>query len=152
MINSRLLADLDPIAAEVCMKHVDACGKNGIEILVTSTWRDYEAQDALYAIGRTVKTDQRAITNAKAGQSWHNFKVAWDIVPLVAGKAVWDAKDPLWKTVIECGEAAGAEAGAKWMSFPDLPHFQLRPIVQGLRITLDHAQARFAARGTIFTA
>lgn len=153
MINSRNIDDLDPEAREVCLRHIAACHARGIEIIVTSTYRDYESQESLYAIGRTIdKGTRRPVTNARAGHSWHNFKCAWDVVPIVHGKPVWNDKDPIWQEVVICGESAGAEAGAKWTSFPDLPHFQLRPTIEGLHINLDDARARFDANGTIFTA
>lgn len=152
MINSRKLEDLDPEARTVCQQHLALCHQRGIELIVTSTWRDFEAQDALYAIGRTVEKDRRAVTNAKAGKSWHNFKAAWDVVPVVSGKPVWDERDPLWKEVVKAGKEAGAEAGADWPMFKDLPHFQYVPKIHGLHINLDEALARFKDKGTIFTA
>ena len=54
MINSRSLSDLDPEAEAVAEAHISACLEEGIELLITSTYRDYESQDALYAIGRSV--------------------------------------------------------------------------------------------------
>jgi peptidoglycan L-alanyl-D-glutamate endopeptidase CwlK len=150
MINSRSLTDLDPAARMVCNDHLARCSHAGIELIITSTYRDFIAQDALYAIGRTVHPERRHVTNAKAGQSFHNFRVAWDVVPIVSGKPVWDDKDPLWKEVIMHGKDAGAEAGADWPLFPDKPHFQIRPLVQGVHISLDEAMERFRDRGTIF--
>ena len=152
MVNSRSLADLDPQARTVCNAHLDLCRAAGIELLVTSTWRDYEAQDGLYAIGRTVQKERRVVTNAKAGHSWHNFKCAWDVVPVVSGKPVWDDKDPVWRRVIQLGKEAGAEAGAEWTSFPDLPHFQVRPLDVSTRITIEEAKVRYDLAGTIFRA
>lgn len=150
MINSRNLADLDPAARTVCNQMLALCHQSGIELLVTSTWRDFEAQDRLYAIGRTVELTRKPVTNAKAGKSWHNYKCAWDVAPLLNGKPIWNASDPTWQEVIAFGEAAGAEAGAKWKSFPDLPHFQLRPRQNDSLITLAEARIRFDATGTIF--
>ena len=134
------------------MAHIRQCRDSGIELLVTSTWRDYESQAALYSIGRTVHAGRRVVTNAKAGRSWHNFKCAWDVVPIVDGKLVWDAKDPLWREVVKIGKACGAQAGADWPNFPDLPHFQYVPAIEGLHINLDEAAARWKDRGTIFKA
>lgn len=151
-INSRNIEDLDPQVRPACYEHVRLCRDAGIELLVTSTYRDFTAQDALYAIGRTIYPERRPVTNAKAGHSFHNFKVAWDVVPIVSGKPVWDEKDPLWKEVVRLGKAAGAEAGADWPLFKDLPHFQIRPTVEGLHIALDEAMHRFKEHGTIFTA
>jgi len=147
MINSRNIDDLDPEAKDVCTKHILNCREEGIELIVTSTYRDYDSQDALYAIGRD-GDPRRTVTNARAGQSWHNFKCAWDVVAVVSGKPVWDATDPIWKTIVQCGKDAGAEAGAEWKSFPDLPHFQYRP--QAI-LTVEEAKARFDADGSIFT-
>lgn len=152
IINSRLISDLDPQAAIICNAHIFACHRAGIELIVTSTYRNHEAQDALYAIGRTTDKERRKVTNAKAGQSFHNYKCAWDVVPLVLGKPVWDERDPLWKEVVKLGKEAGAEAGADWPMFKDLPHFQVRPTIHGLHINLDEAANRWKEHGTIFTA
>jgi peptidoglycan L-alanyl-D-glutamate endopeptidase CwlK len=147
MINSRNLNDLDPKARVVCEKHIAFCAAHNIEIIVTSTYRDYESQEALYAIGRTTDLKRSKVTNARAGHSWHNFRCAWDVVPVVNGKPVWDAKDPIWKQVIMYGKEAGAEAGAEWKSFPDLPHFQVVPE----HMPLEVARIQFDKTGSIFT-
>lgn len=143
MIDSRKIEDLDGPAEAVCRAHVAACAVAGIELLVTSTYRDAESQDALYAIGRTAQMERKPVTNARGGQSWHNYRVAWDVVPLIGGKAQWDS--PLWKEIIRIGKAVGAEAGAEWKSFKDKPHFQA---VGGL--TLKQAKERFDVSGSIF--
>ena len=112
MINSRKIEDLDPQVRPVCLRHIELCKDAGIELIVTSTYRDYQSQDQLYAIGRTSDLTRKPVTAAWAGHSWHNFRTAYDIVPIVAGKLVWNASDPLWKVVIRLGKQAGAEAGA----------------------------------------
>ncbi len=145
MITSRLITDLDPVVQPICQAHIDECAKHEIDIILTATWRDIEAQDALYAIGRNAGDTRRYVTNAKGGQSWHQYRCAWDIVPVVGGKAVWN--DPaLWDKVIALGVAVGAEAGANWTSFKDQPHFQHKPA----GMTIDEAFALFTAHGTIF--
>lgn len=151
VINSRSLTDLDPYVREICNKHLALCTAAGIELIVTSTYRDFEAQNDLYAIGRMKELTRRSVTNAKAGESWHNFKAAYDVVPLLGSKPVWDASDPIWNEVIAYGKAAGAEAGADWpIKKRDKPHFQVRPTIHGLHITTDEAMARFKKYGTVF--
>lgn len=145
MINSRKVEDLDQRVRDICEAHVVACRKVDIELLITSTWRDSEAQEALYAIGRTTEIARKPVTNARGGQSWHNYRCAWDVVPLIGGKAVWDANNAVWADIVRLGESVGAEAGAKW-KFPDLPHFQVTPT----GLTLSAAMTRFRQRGTIF--
>lgn len=144
MINSRSLDDLSLPIRLLCQEHVRGCAEAGIELLVTSTYRDNESQAALYAIGRTKEVHRSKVTNAQPGQSWHNFRAAYDVVPLVGGKASWEDRE-LWKEVIRIGKAVGLEAGADFKSFPDIPHFQLR---NGL--TLIQAADRFRENGTIY--
>ncbi len=146
MINSRKIDDLDPEAQEVCRGHVAACKAIGIDLLITSTYRDSETQEALYAIGRTAEKHRKPVTNARGGQSWHNFRCAYDVVPLQGGKAVWD-DDTLWRDIVRLGKAAGAEAGAEWKTFPDRPHFTVKPVPT---LTLAQADELFKDRGTIF--
>ena len=88
MINSRDIEVLaDPVKLRVKL-FIQSCKDQGIDLLVTSTYRDYESQNALYAQGRT--TQGPIVTNAKGGQSFHQFKCAVDVVPIVNGKCVWD--------------------------------------------------------------
>lgn len=120
MINSRAIADLQPEVQDRCGLFIQACKDQGIDLILTSTYRDFEQQNALYAQGRT--TPGKRVTKAKGGQSFHNFGVAFDVVPVVNGKAVWD-DDTLWKTIGEIGESVGLEWGGRW-EFVDKPHFQ----------------------------
>lgn len=152
MINSRSLNDLDPVVRDIANTHLALCHLHGIELIVTSTWRDAESQDALYAIGRTAELTRRPVTQARAWRSWHQYKNAYDVAPVVGGKPIWNAQDPVWKELIEYGRRAGAEAGADWPSFPDFPHFQKRPQLNGGPIDFAEAHERFQAAGTIFTA
>ena len=122
MINSRSLDDLIPPAKVRVQAFLDAAKKNGIDLLVTSTYRDNASQDALYAQGRT--TPGKKVTNAKAGQSWHNYRCAVDVVPIVAGKPRWDVKDEVWQQVGKLGKAAGLEWAGDWKRFKEYPHFQ----------------------------
>lgn len=121
MINSRKVEDLHPKVADLCRKFINACYKEGINVLITSTYRDHESQDALYAQGRT--TPGRKVTNARAGSSWHNWRCAFDFVPIVNGKAMWEDH----RTFIRCGEIAesvGLEWAGRWKSMKELAHCQ----------------------------
>lgn len=122
MINSRNLEDLLPIVQKKVREFIDLCHTNGIDILVTSTYRDNESQNALYAQGRTVPG--KKVTNAKAGESWHNYRCAIDVVPLRNGKPVWDGGDPIWQKVGQYGRQAGLEWAGDWKKFKELAHFQ----------------------------
>ena len=91
-------------------------------MLITSTYRDIESQNALYDQGRT--TEGRIVTNAKGGESFHNYRCAIDIVPLVCGKPDWDGSHPIWQQIGELGEKAGLEWAGRWKSFKEMAHFQ----------------------------
>lgn len=152
MINSRKISDLDPKVAVLCRKHIALCKAAGIEIVVTSTWRDIESQDALFAIGRTVDKERRPVTNARGGKSWHNYKVAWDFVPIISGKPVWDPTDKIWREAIAIAKSLGLESGADWVSFRDPPHLQMRSrVASGATIELAEAFELFKDKGSIFT-
>ncbi len=122
MINSRNLDDLLPLVRQRVEKFIALCKQEGIDLLVTSTYRDNESQNALYAQGRTAPG--RIVTNARAGQSWHNYRCAVDVVPLVNGKPNWNTKDPVWAKVGELGKKAGLEWAGDWKRFKEFPHFQ----------------------------
>jgi peptidoglycan L-alanyl-D-glutamate endopeptidase CwlK len=138
MINSRNVNDLHPLAKLKCLEFDAECLKAGIDVLITCTHRDIECQDGLYAIGRTVKgancTPKKPmgdkVTNAKGGDSYHQYQVAWDFVPVVLGKAMWN--DAVLFT--RCGEIAeklGIEWAGRWKSFKESAHCQY---TQGLTI------------------
>lgn len=122
MINSRKIDDLLPVVQEKVNKFIELCHNNDIDLLVTSTYRDNESQNQLYAQGRTLPG--KKVTNAKAGESWHNYRCAVDVVPLRSGKPVWDGNDPVWKTVGKLGKEAGLEWAGDWVKFKELAHFQ----------------------------
>ena len=122
MINSRSLDELlPPVKARVDQFLAD-CKNHGIDLIVTSTYRDFESQNALYAQGRT--TGGSIVTNARGGQSFHNYKCAIDIVPIVGGKPVWDARNLIWNKIGSLGKLAGLEWAGDWKAFKETAHFQ----------------------------
>jgi len=122
MINSRSLDDLLPPVKERVEKFLSSAKAAGIDLLITSTYRDNASQNVLYEQGRT--TPGKKVTNAKAGQSWHNYRCAVDVVPVVAGKPRWDVKDEVWQQVGALGKAAGLEWAGDWKKFKEYPHLQ----------------------------
>ena len=121
MINSRSLDELHPKVKELANTFIAKCTKQGIDVLITSTYRDSESQNALYAQGRT--TTGNIVTNAKAGQSIHNYRMALDFVPIVNGKAEWNNKD-LWFKCGSIAEEIGFTWAGRWKKFPEFPHIQ----------------------------
>ena len=136
MINSRRIDDLELIVAAKCRAFVAACAAVGIDVIITSTYRDAESQNALYAQGRT--TPGKKVTNAAGGDSFHNWRVAFDFVPVSNGKAVWDDA-ALWERCGVIAEKVGLEWGGRWKRFADRPHCQ---DTGGLTIAEYKARAR----------
>ena len=121
MINSRSLSDLKPKVAALCSEFINRCKEEGIDVIITSTYRDAECQNKLYAQGRT--EPGKKVTNAKAGQSFHNWRVAFDFVPVVNGKPTWDSNS----TFIKCGEigeSIGLEWAGRWKVNNEMAHLQ----------------------------
>ena len=115
------MSDLNPKVAAMCSEFINRCKAQGIDVIITSTYRDGEAQDKLYAQGRT--EPGKKVTNAKAGQSFHNWRVAFDFCPIVNGKAMWNDNT----LFIKCGEIAegvGLEWAGRWKKFTEYPHCQ----------------------------
>jgi peptidoglycan L-alanyl-D-glutamate endopeptidase CwlK len=121
MINSRDIKELHPKVQEMCLNFLTEAKRQGIDVIVTSTYRDHASQNALYAQGRT--TPGKKVTNARGGQSFHNWRVAFDFVPLVNGKAQWNDLDT-FKRCGEIGKAQGLEWAGDWKTFKEYAHFQ----------------------------
>jgi peptidoglycan L-alanyl-D-glutamate endopeptidase CwlK len=122
VINSRNLDDLLPPVRQRVDAFLRLCKDNHVEILITSTYRDKESQDALYAQGRT--TPGRIVTNAVGGSSFHNWRCAIDVVPIVNGKPVWDTSMAVWQLIGKLGKQAGLDWAGDWKTFKEYPHFQ----------------------------
>ncbi len=126
-LNEERLRQLHPIVATRGRSMVDLAAHAGLGLLVTQGLRTWEEQDALYAKGRTVPPIGRqfVVSNARGGQSWHNFGLAFDIVVLDAvGKSDWDTSHPGWARAAQLGKSVGLEWGGDWKGFKDMPHFQ----------------------------
>jgi peptidoglycan L-alanyl-D-glutamate endopeptidase CwlK len=121
MINSRDIDELEPVVAKMARSLIENCKKTGIDVIITSTYRDAESQNALYAQGRT--TAGKIVTNAKAGQSFHNFRCAFDFVPIVNGKAQWNDL-ATFKRCGEIAESVGLEWAGRWRNFREMAHCQ----------------------------
>lgn len=121
MINSRAIEDLTPAMQAKCSAFIQKCREAGIDVIITSTYRDAESQDALYAQGRTKPGPK--VTNARGGESYHNYRIAFDFCPVVNGKCQWSDT----KAFTKCGEIAeslGMTWAGRWATFKELAHCQ----------------------------
>lgn len=115
----------------------------GVRLRFAYTSRTHEEQAELYAQGRTKLFDKNGkrlgiVTKAAAGQSIHNYHLAFDIVLLLDKdnngtfeSASWDTvldfdKDGKsdWMEVAEYLKSIGFVWGNDW-KFKDAPHFEM---------------------------
>jgi peptidoglycan LD-endopeptidase CwlK len=109
-------------AQRAARRFMGAILARGIDVRVISGTRSYEEQNALFRRGRFGNPGPR-VTNARGGQSRHNFGIAWDIGIFAGGAYVTEAAP--YDRAAEVGLIKGIEWGGHWTSFVDRPHYQL---------------------------
>lgn len=114
--------ELLPKVADRRDRLVKAMELSGYPVTVTSQYRSFEEQSELYAQGRTAPGN--IVTNARAGESFHNYRVAFDIAFLENGHPSWAEHHP-WDILGMYGKLLGLEWGGDW-TFPDRPHFEYK--------------------------
>jgi len=122
-MSDRDLADLQPPVEAAAKKALAAADAAGLKYVITCTYRTKEEQAALYAQGRTAPGPR--VTDAKPGQSFHEYRVAIDIYIIVNGKIDWSGTAPQWKVLAKCFKDQGFEWAGEWKTFKELPHFQM---------------------------
>lgn len=107
-----------------------------IAIRIVQGLRTIDEQNALYAQGRTKPGN--IVTNAKGGQSYHNYGLAIDFAILYDKDnngsfetLSWDLVKDFdrdgeadWMEVVEVFESRGWSWGGRWKSIKDNPHFE----------------------------
>jgi hypothetical protein len=101
----------------------------GLDVKIISANRTWAEQDALFAKGRTKPGPK--VTNARGGQSNHNYQIAVDIGLFNNGAYLGESAH--YKKMGPLGEALGLEWGGRWRDFPDTPHYQIK---MGRRISV----------------
>jgi peptidoglycan LD-endopeptidase CwlK len=122
---------LVPKAQTAARNFLSILKKQGKDVRIISGTRTYAEQDALYRQGRNGNTLPR-VTNAKGGQSNHNFGIAWDIGLFENGKYI--VTDSKYKQLpaLALPQLPQLEWGGNWISFPDFPHYQLKAIAESV--------------------
>jgi peptidoglycan L-alanyl-D-glutamate endopeptidase CwlK len=99
--------------------------QHGRSLRITEGFRTFARQRKLHAIGRT--TPGKVVTNAEAGESFHNYGIALDVC--FRGKDPYLEKDPhgveLWKELGRFAKGHGFVWGGDFSYLVDRPHLQL---------------------------
>ena len=95
-----------------------------VQIIVVQGLRTFAESDALFAQGRTAPG--AIVTKAGAGQSYHNYGLAFDFAMVTNGKDD-DSVGPNWMKVVSIMETHGMSWGGNFPEgFHDNPHFENR--------------------------
>lgn len=133
-----------PFWAKSCALQAN-CLTAGVAYYATSGFRSVADQDALYAQGRT--KPGKVVTNARGGQSYHNFGLAidWCRDADMTREGLQPDWDPdSYETISQKAPALGLESGLHW-KFRDAPHVQLN--IESKGITLPQLDAIFKKSG-----
>ena len=117
--------------ARLIIEAAEANSPENIAIRIVQGLRTFKEQDDLFK-------KRPKVTNAKAGQSFHNYGLAIDFALLhdkdnngTFEELSWNTledfdkdKIPDWQGVVSEFEKLGWEWGGKWRTFKDLPHCQ----------------------------
>ncbi len=137
MADEKSLAKLELLHPSIKQDAIDAYTEacrltpKGVHPVIDETMRSFERSDALYAQahdgkdndgdGKIDEADEN-VTNAKAGQSYHNYGLALDFHLQINGVDKWVINE-WWKIVIKCFTDRGFTSGANFPN-PDWPHLE----------------------------
>ena len=119
--SEKQIATLQPRAQANARIFLQNLSDSGIEAKIISGTRTYAEQELLYKKGRFGNKGPK-VTNARGGQSNHNFGIAWDIAIFKNGNYL--PESPLYDTA-GAVMTEGVEWGGNWKTFKDRPHYQL---------------------------
>jgi peptidoglycan L-alanyl-D-glutamate endopeptidase CwlK len=178
-MTSRSLDVLDPILRGQAQQLIMNCKARGVDMLVTCTVRDCAEQAKLYrqsrgkfeidtkaaslrergfgfladvleSVGPQFGALGRHVTNAGPGESWHQYGKAFDAVPIVNGKAMWDDRHPGWAVYGEEAQKLGLIWAGTWVTFKEFPHCQSVPAGNPLKaLRPDEAKLAMTTSGAM---
>ena len=137
--------ELHPVVEERKNILIKEASLININVIITEEFRSFEAQNQLYEQGRT--TGGNIVTNARGGESYHNYGLAIDYaLKNDANEVIWnvqyDGNDngkSDWFEVADIAKELGFDWGGDFRNFKDYPHLQmtfdlnLRQLQNGIR-------------------
>ncbi|MGE0222292.1 MAG: M15 family metallopeptidase [Acetobacteraceae bacterium] len=145
--NIRTLLPAAQRAARTFLKTATSA-MNGKTLKILSGTRTYAEQDAIFAKGRN-GVPGPIVSNARGGQSNHNFGIAWDVGLFDGGRYMNGAMagdEDAYKRLADVAMMPSLEWGGAWTSFVDRPHYQLRTglALAQVRTQFDDGTLQFA--------
>jgi len=121
--SEKRLQQTHPALASAVRAVIADLSARGMVVEVVQGLRTFAEQDELYAKGRTQPGS--IVTQARGGESNHNFGLAVDLCPFTHDKPDWNAPISVWAAIGAAAEVHGLEWGGQWKKFLDKPHVQL---------------------------
>jgi peptidoglycan L-alanyl-D-glutamate endopeptidase CwlK len=118
--SSNEISALNPNVQSMARNLLALTKAHGLDVRITQAFRSWSESDRLFAQGRT--TPGQIVSNARGGESFHNWGLAFDAAPYVNGQMSNDTS--LFKLIGSLGKQAGLEWGGDFKSLVDYPHFQ----------------------------
>lgn len=137
--STRNMGAVNSTVKNYALEVVRRAHKQGIKVIITSGLRTMEEQARLYGQGRSSylyrgkqygNPKKNVVTQAKPGQSVHNYGYAVDFALMLDnGAVVWDMNrddnkknGSDWREVASIAKQLGFSWGGDWKSFKDYPH------------------------------
>jgi peptidoglycan LD-endopeptidase CwlK len=114
------LTSLHPSVAAMARALLELTQANQMDVRVYAAFRSWGEQDLLFAQGRW--SPGSIVTNARGGESYHNWGLAFDAAPYVNGVISQDIQ--LYKIMGQLGQQVGLRWGGTFKTLLDYPHFE----------------------------
>lgn len=114
------ISSLHPHVAALAWQFLELTRKNHMDVRIYAAFRSWDEEDRLFAQGRWEPGS--IVTNARGGDSYHNWGLAFDAAPYENGKI--STNKELFMRMGHLGEQVGLQWGGTFKSIVDYPHFQ----------------------------
>ncbi|HRH31639.1 MAG TPA: RHS repeat-associated core domain-containing protein, partial [Candidatus Paceibacterota bacterium] len=116
------ISQLDPRVQQPAINFINQTESDlGVQLRISTGYRSNEEQNRLYMSSRTNPPGPWR-TNAKAGESYHNYGLAIDVVRMKDGQADWT---PVTTDIANIAKQQGFAWGGDWSGNKDYPHFEM---------------------------
>lgn len=127
-MNEKQVLRLNPAIRDKVRKLLKKWFDSGLFVRITEdgNFRTFQQQQEIYNKGRdkngNVIDKSKVVTNAKPGQSYHNYGLAFDIIPIVNGKGTYNFD---FSKLKPDAISLGFKWGGDWKKpKTDNPHFE----------------------------
>ncbi|EDZ49000.1 peptidase M15 [Bacillus cereus] len=119
--SSNHLQSLHPYVEILAKEFLKLTKTNGLDVRIYSVFRSWSEQDKLFSLGRW--KPGKKVTNARGGESYHNWGLAFDAAPYENNSIPWN-NIKKFKQMGYIGEQLGLTWGGRFTTIVDYPHFE----------------------------